>query len=99
MNTQKYYFYGDFNSPVFYTMTVDVLRQEVDKTRDETGKIIGAFAATVIFMGVYTEAPDQETAEQNYRNDEDLLPAQEPACMLRARREFFAGIRGTHHAM
>ncbi len=93
----KYYFYGSFNSPDWYAITVDMLRHAIDRGRNNEGKIIDAFSASFIFMGVYTEAPDKETAKQYYFDNDNLLPAKEPACMLMARREFFAGVRETHH--
>ena len=89
----KYYFYGHASTPTWYSLTTAVLREFLAKNRDETNKYKGPFPATFIFMGVSTEAPDKDTAENNYRHDIDLVACKEPACMLTARREYFEQYR------
>ena len=86
---RKYYFYSSVQTPSWYTLTTDALRESIVKGRDEEGQFRSPFVMTFVFIGKCTEAPDKDAAEANYRNKENLVDCKEPACMLRARREFF----------
>jgi hypothetical protein len=86
---RKYYFYGCTQTPGWYTLTTEVLRDAIGKAQDETGRWVGGFPVIFVFTGKMTEAKDKDEAEDNFRKKVNLVDCKEPACMLRARREFF----------
>jgi hypothetical protein len=77
----RYYFYGHAATPNWYTFSTDTLRKAIKRHN--------TFTVLYVFTGVCTEASRKEDAEENFRDGENLIQCKEPACVLKARREYF----------